>query len=74
MKTLGADIVAAREDSRQLLSQAEKQGNESDMALKDQFTREEQLAKLKAQCKHAMGEARGEEQNRDELNSRTKQL
>ena len=35
MKTLGADIVAAREDSRQLLSQAEKQGNDSDMALKD---------------------------------------
>ena len=41
MKSLGADIVAAREDSRQLLSQAERQSNESDMALKDQFAREE---------------------------------
>ena len=47
MKALGADIVGAREASCQLLGQLERQGNESDLALKDQFAREEQLAQRK---------------------------
>ena len=72
MKKLGADIIAAREDSCQLLSRIEKQGNESEQAREEQFAKEEQLAQKKTQCKHAMGMLRGEEQNKDELASRTK--
>ena len=47
MKTLGSDIVAAREDSCLLLTHLERQGNEGDFALKDQFAKEEQLAQTK---------------------------
>ena len=35
MKALGADIISAREDSRHLLSQLERQSNENDAARKD---------------------------------------
>ena len=61
MKSLGADIIAAREEARQLLGQKERQGNENDSALKEQFAREEQLAQKKLECKHALGQQRGEE-------------
>ena len=74
MKALGADIISAREDSRHLLSQLEIQSNENDAARKDQFAKEEQLASMKLQCKHALGEQRGEEGNRADLQSQAKQL
>ena len=74
MKALGADIISAREDSRHLLSQLERQSNENDAARKDQFAKEEQLASKKLECKHALGEQRGEEGNRSDLQSQAKQL
>jgi len=72
MKALGADIVSAREDSRHLLSQLERQSNENDAARKDQFAKQEQLASKKQECKHVLGSQRDEEGNRSDLQSQAK--
>ena len=74
MKSLGSDIITTRENIRQELGKLEQQGKDCDKLQETLFAKEGQLAMAKQQTKHLSSKLRGEENNKEELEMKAKQL